>query len=232
MKKILCIIPARSGSQGFKDKNIKKINGKTLIEIAIRVAQKSKLFDDIVVSTESVQYLNHVKKYLPKSKYLRPKKLARNNTTDLEVIQYEMKRYSKIFDKFYDYVCVLQPTCPLRTHHHLIKCFNKIKKYNYDALWTITKIDKKFNSIKQLSLNKKYLKYHHPDGASFTSRQNLIDTYIRNGAAYFYSFNTIYKYKKILPKKSGYLIIKDLMVNIDTKDDFDMAKKYFKENLN
>jgi|TARA_B100001964_G_C14188736_1_gene579969 CMP-N-acetylneuraminic acid synthetase len=42
--KILCIIPARSGSQGIRNKNIKKIKDKTLIEITCGVAKKSKIF--------------------------------------------------------------------------------------------------------------------------------------------------------------------------------------------
>jgi|TARA_B110000483_G_scaffold223133_1_gene280693 N-acylneuraminate cytidylyltransferase/CMP-N,N'-diacetyllegionaminic acid synthase len=228
MTKILCIIPARSGSQGLKDKNIKKIKGKTLIEIACTVARKSKIFEDVIVSTDSPSYLKNVKKLVSNSEYLRPKKLARKNTTDLEVIQYEMKRYSKILKKDYDFVCILQPTSPLRTIEHLIQCLNNIKKSNYDALWTVSRIDRKFNSIKQLVLDNDILKYHHPHGSQFTSRQNLEDTYIRNGVAYFYSFDAIYKYKNVLPKKSGYLIIKDRIVNIDTKEDFDLAKKYFK----
>tara|TARA_B110000858_G_scaffold192963_1_gene244587 strand:- start:998 stop:1693 length:696 start_codon:yes stop_codon:yes gene_type:complete len=228
MTKILCIIPARSGSQGLKDKNIKKIKGKTLIEIACTVARKSKIFEDVIVSTDSPSYLKNVKKLVSNSEYLRPKKLARKNTTDLEVIQYEMKRYSKILKKDYDFVCILQPTSPLRSIEHLIQCLNNIKKSNYDALWTVSRIDRKFNSIKQLVLDNDILKYHHPHGSQFTSRQNLEDTYIRNGVAYFYSFDAIYKYKNVLPKKSGYLIIKDRIVNIDTKEDFDLAKKYFK----
>ena len=172
--------------------------------------------------------LKNVKKLVSNSEYLRPKKLARKNTTDLEVIQYEMKRYSKILKKDYDFVCILQPTSPLRSIEHLIQCLNNIKKSNYDALWTVSRIDRKFNSIKQLVLDNDILKYHHPHGSQFTSRQNLEDTYIRNGVAYFYSFDAIYKYKNVLPKKSGYLIIKDRIVNIDTKEDFDLAKKYFK----
>lgn len=51
---ILCIIPARSGSKGIKNKNLRKIkNKKTLVELAFDVANKSKLFDKIIVSTDS-----------------------------------------------------------------------------------------------------------------------------------------------------------------------------------
>ena len=53
---VLGIIPARSGSKGVKNKNIKKINNKTLIEIAYLAAKKSKIFTEIIVSTDSDKY--------------------------------------------------------------------------------------------------------------------------------------------------------------------------------
>ncbi len=60
---ILCIIPARSGSKGIKNKNLKKIKkNKTLIELAYDVAKKSKLFDKIIVSTDSNYYRKYLKK--------------------------------------------------------------------------------------------------------------------------------------------------------------------------
>ena len=50
---ILCLICARKGSKGIKNKNIIKIKNKKLIEITIDQAKKSKLFQNIVVSTDS-----------------------------------------------------------------------------------------------------------------------------------------------------------------------------------
>ena len=59
---VLAIIPARSGSKGIKNKNIKKLNKVTLIEKAYAVARKSKIFDQIIISTDSVLYQNLMKK--------------------------------------------------------------------------------------------------------------------------------------------------------------------------
>ena len=39
-KKILCTICARGGSKGLKNKNIKKINGKELINYTIDLAKR------------------------------------------------------------------------------------------------------------------------------------------------------------------------------------------------
>ena len=51
--KVICIIPARGGSKGLKNKNIQLINNKPLIYYPIKAAIKSKVCDKIVVSTDS-----------------------------------------------------------------------------------------------------------------------------------------------------------------------------------
>lgn len=55
-KKIIAIIPARSGSKGLKDKNIKNLCGKPLISYTIDAALKAKIFDKVLVSTDSKRY--------------------------------------------------------------------------------------------------------------------------------------------------------------------------------
>jgi len=64
-KKILCIIPARSGSKGIKNKNMVLLKGKPLIFWTIKNAKKIKYFDKVIVSTNS----NRIKKFSQKKKY-------------------------------------------------------------------------------------------------------------------------------------------------------------------
>ena len=222
---ILCIIPARSGSKGIKNKNLRKIkNEKTLIELAFDVANKSKLFDKIIVSTDSNYYRKYLKKKIPID-FLRPKKLSGDKVNDLDLLKFELKRYQKFYKKKFDAICLLQPTSPFRKTSDLKLCYNIFKKNKFDAVWTISKISKKYHPIKILKLNKKILGYFSNNGSSFVNRQDLNDVFIRNGIAYFFSNKTILKYNSILPKKSGYLIINRKIVNIDTPQDLLKAKK-------
>ncbi len=222
----LCIIPARSGSRGIIDKNIKKIKKLTLIEHAYIFAKKFKEFETVIISTDSKKYLKFLEKYNYKFKnFLRPKSLSKKNSTDLEVITFELRRYEKFLKKKFDYVVFFQPTSPIRKKLDIVKCLKTIKKKKPDALWTISRIDTKFNPIKQLLINNSKLSYYSKDGYKFKSRQLLKNTYIRNGIAYFYSRNAILKFKKILPKKSMYYLIKDKYVNIDTLDELKLARK-------
>lgn len=226
--KILCLIPARSGSKGLKDKNIRKIKGKSLLEITYNFALKLKLFTNIVISTDSKKYLKIINDRNFHS-LLRPKKLAKDDTTDLELITYELKRYETFYNTKYDYLCLLQPTSPLRKKIHLNKCFEILKKSKPNAIWTVSPVDKKFHPIKQVQIKNNFLKYFNKNGKNFISRQKLEQSYIRNGVAYFFSRKTIFKKKNILPNKTKFLIIKtDKVANIDNKSDLDFAIKRFK----
>ncbi len=216
---VLGIIPARSGSKGIKNKNIKKINNKTLIEIAYQTAKKSKIFTHILISTDSLKYKKILKKSKIKIDSLRPKKYSKDNSTDLELLNYEIKKFENYLKKKISYIALLQPTSPFRSSKDLIKCFQLIKSKRLDAVWTVTKIDKKFNPIKVLNIKNNNLSYFSNSGSTFTTRQNLSDSYIRNGIAYFFSRESIMGLKKILPPKSGFLEIKRKLFNIDTIED-------------
>ena len=223
----LCIIPARSGSKGIKNKNLKKIKNKSLIELSYDIALKSKIFTNIVVSTDSKKYQNYLKKKIPID-FLRPKFLSGDNVTDLDLLKYEIKRYQNFFNKKFKYVCLLQPTSPARTVKDLRNCKKIIINNKFDAVWTISKINNKFHPIKILKLKNKKLLYFNKDGSKFVNRQSLEEVFIRNGIAYFFSVKTILKNKNILPRNSGYLIIKRKIANIDKPEDLIEARKILK----
>ncbi len=224
----LCIIPARSQSKGIRNKNLKKVfKNKSLTELAYDCALKSKIFDKIVISTDSKKYFNFFNSKNIPMYLLRPKKIAKKNSTDLEVLFYELKRYQNFFNTKFDIICLLQPTSPLRKIKHIKECYNLIKKKKFDAVWTITKISNKFHPLKILKIKKNNLNYYDKNGKSFKSRQLLSTSYIRNGIAYFFSNKAILKKKSILPNNSGYLIIKEKVINIDSQRDLKKTRAYF-----
>ena len=71
--KILCVISARGGSKGIKNKNIVDFCGKPLIAWSILQAQKSKILDNIHVSTDSINIAKIARKYGAEIPFLRKK---------------------------------------------------------------------------------------------------------------------------------------------------------------
>ena len=113
-KKVIAIIPARSGSKSIKNKNIIKIKGKPMIEYTIEYAKKSKLVDQIIVSTDSQKYLNKIRKYNLTYEILRKKQLSKDLTQDFPVVKDALIKSELFFNEKFDYIILLRPTSPFR----------------------------------------------------------------------------------------------------------------------
>ncbi len=132
--KILCIIPARGGSKRFPQKNIALLAGKPLIAYAIEEAQKSNLFQKIVVSTEDPTVAKIAKKYGAEVSN-RSKELASDTANVPSVCLEVITQYEKKGEKF-DFLCILLPTSPLRLAVDILGAFKKFKSSNADYLMT------------------------------------------------------------------------------------------------
>ena len=228
-KNTLCIIPARSGSKEIIDKNTKKINNISLIGHAVICARSTKIFSEIVISTDSYDYGREAQKWGAKFFFKRTKKLAKSFIGDLEVIYDALAKSEEKFKKKFDYVAMLQPTCPTRKPKHIINTFKNLLNNKLDAVWTASEIDKKFHPLKVLKIYKdKNFSNYIPKGKKIVARQQLSNLFIRNGACYFFSRDTIKK-KNLYGKKNGLEILKDEMVNIDSQLDLVYARKILKK---
>ena len=110
----LAIIPARSGSKGLPDKNIKLLCGKPLLAWSIESALDSQYIDEVVVSTDSSIYADIAKSYGANVPFLRPESLSSDTTTTFDVLEHCIRFYKESLGKTYDYVVLLEPTSPLR----------------------------------------------------------------------------------------------------------------------
>lgn len=113
-KKILAVIPARSGSKSVKHKNIRLIDGKPMIAYSIEHAQKSKYINRIIVSTDSEKYAEIARKYGAETPFIRPEEYATDTALDIEVFEHALQ-YLKDVEKYEaDIVVQLRPTYPIR----------------------------------------------------------------------------------------------------------------------
>ena len=100
------IIPARQGSKRIKGKNIKNFLGKSIISYPIKEALNSKLFDYVVVSTDSSKIKKISEKYGAKVFFKRPNKLSTDKANAQEVIIHALNWFKKININF-DYICCI-----------------------------------------------------------------------------------------------------------------------------
>lgn len=180
----LCVIPARKNSKRIKNKNLLKINGKTLISITIKEAQKSKYIDNqnIFVSTDSEKIKKEAELCGAKVPFLRPMYLGKDMTKMHDVLNHFFQKIKKTL--IFKYIIVLQPTSPLRTFKHIneaCKFFLKNKK-KANKLVSVTHLPQDFYPSKIMKSNKSILSQLKGYENYHAKKINL---FARNGPAVF-----------------------------------------------
>ena len=79
---MLALIPARRGSKGVPDKNIRPVAGKPLLAWSIEQARTSPLVSRVVVSTDSAAYADIAREYGAETPFLRPEEISGDEATE------------------------------------------------------------------------------------------------------------------------------------------------------
>ena len=222
-KNILCVIPARGGSKGIPYKNIKELDGKSLITYTIDIARQ--LFDDedICVTTDDQQIIDVVENnglYVP---FVRPHYLATDEATTQDVLRHALDFYEQK-GLFYDIILLLQPTSPFRLKKHLEEAIN-LYTSNYDMVV----------SVKETSANP-YYNLFEEDGQGFlqivkgdkifTRRQDAPAVWEYNGSIYVINSKSL---KTLMisdfSKKIKYPMENIYSIDIDTPLDWIIAEE-------
>tara|TARA_B100001564_G_scaffold356799_1_gene371696 strand:- start:404 stop:1087 length:684 start_codon:yes stop_codon:yes gene_type:complete len=221
---VLGVIPARGGSKGVKNKNIKNINGKPLINYTIEEAQKSKI-DDLIVSTDSELISNLAISKGVIVPFVRPSALASDSARSIDVINHALIEMERLNSKVYDYVIMLQPTTPFRKYTDIDNCIGLIKN-NRQADSVISVVDVQGNHPARMKYIKdgKLIDPIFCEETENQNRQELTPMYIRNGAIYLSSRETILKKSFKGNICLAYEMDKFSSINIDTIEDFQYAK--------
>lgn len=230
-KNNLAIIPARSGSKGLKDKNIKELNGKPLIAYAILEAQKTNIFDAIHVSTDSEKYAEIAKKWGADEPFLRSAEFAADDATTWDAVKYVLSEYSKRGQSF-DTVTVLQPTSPLRTAHDIKNAFQFFEDKKANMISSVCKMDHSplwSNTLPEdLSMTE-----FEDEQLTYLPRQALPIYYRENGAIYILKVAHLLSATNIYKDKCFAYIMDQLhSVDIDCELDFWIAETIMKHTRN
>ena len=219
----VCIIPARAGSKRIKNKNIQKVNGHPLIGLAIRIAKKANIFSQIVVSTDCKKIASIAKKYGAQILFLRSKNLSDDFTPTYKVLIDCVKR---IKSENSEYHFCLYPTSVMIGTKDLVSGLKKIKKMNSNFLCTIAKFE---NSPQRSIIIKKNLISFHWPKYQLRRSQDLDNLYYDTSSFYIYKTNVLLKMnnKKILPKKSTYILMKKKIIDINYPKDLRDLKNFF-----
>jgi CMP-N,N'-diacetyllegionaminic acid synthase len=228
--KNLAIIPARSGSKGLKDKNIRPLNGKPLMAYTIEAAIESGVFDKVVVSTDSQIYAEIAKDYGAEVPFLRPEHLAGDSVATNDVI-FDLLQKLKTAGFKFDSIMILQPTSPLRTSEDIKKAMDLLLEKKANAVVSVCETEHSPLYTATIPDDLRMDGFIKPDIAF--RRQDLPKYYRLNGALYLTKIDYFHKYGDLYKEECyAYIMDKQKSIDIDDAFDFLLAEVVIKIELN
>lgn len=218
----VAIIPARSGSKGLPDKNIKLLNGKPLMAYAIEAAKKSGIFDEVIVSTDSLKYAKIAENCGAVIPFMRSTENASDIASSWDVVEEVLSECEKK-GMFFDDFCLLQPTSPLRTAEDIQKAYSIFNEK--DAIAVVSVCECEHSPLWCNTLNNNMELKGFIDPQNYLRRQELKKFYRINGAIYVVSRKEFLKNQFIYREGSfAYIMSQDRSIDIDNFLDFKIAE--------
>jgi len=218
--KVLCVIPARGGSKGLLNKNLKKIGGKTLVEWAINVARACTFIDKIIVTSDSSKIIKVANKLGDYAPFKRPANLVKDNTPSLPVFVHALNWAEKSDNTKYKYVIALEPNSPFRLPRHIKKGVKIAYDKMASSVVSLVKVsDHHPIRIKKLMSDGKVKPFciEEPEGLR---RQDQEPAFIRNSAIYIFNSSTLKSNRLYGNKPYGFEVDrKYFSINIDDEAD-------------
>lgn len=218
----IAIIPARSGSKGLPDKNIKEFHHKPLMAWTIEAALESCQFDEVMVSTDSLEYADIAKKYGASVPFLRSESMSSDTASTWDTVREVIRNYTQVGREF-DTFCLLQPTSPLRKTNDIIAGMELFNRKNADSVIAVCKLEHSINICNRL--NQELSMENFFDSNMSGRRQDFAQYYRINGALYIQKVSELMQFKNLYgPNSYAYVMDKASSVDIDDEIDFIQAE--------
>lgn len=227
---MIAIIPARGGSKGLPNKNIKLLGGMPLICHSIKAALASNLINRVIVSTEDKKIASIAKDCGAEVPFMRPVNLANDTSkvidTYLHVVDMIAKENSKPIESF----VALLPTTPLRTRENIDEAIEIFNDKSADSVVSVTEAPAPLQWHMYIN-DQEILKNYLPEFNVLKNRQEDKKTYVPNGAIYVFRTEVLRSTRQYYTKKTyPYIMLREQSVDIDDLLDFEWAEFLLNRN--
>ncbi len=224
--KVLGIVTARGGSKGVPRKNVRLLAGKPLLQYTAEAARAAKLLTKTILTTDDKEIAEVGRQCGLEVPFLRPPELARDDTPTLPVLQHAV-RFLEDRGEFFDAICLLQPTNPMRQSSDIDACVALLEKTGVDSVVTVLPVPAEYNPH--------WVYFRNDDGTFRLStgektpiprRQLLPPAFHREGSVYVMRRAVLMLKNSLFGDTlAGQLMDPARSVNIDTMEDWAEAEK-------
>lgn len=214
--RILAVVPARSGSTGIPHKNLRELEGVSLIGRAARCLAELPWLDAAVLSTDSPQYAAEARRHGLAAPFLRPAELARDDSTAVDTLLHALHGSETHFGARFDVVLIIEPTSPLRTPADIAGAAHRLIESRADSAVTVSRVPPQFHPQKLLTRDRERLAHYTATGSAITARQQLAPgLFWRNGVCYALTRACLVERRAIITERSIAVLTERPVVNID-----------------
>lgn len=224
--KILGLIPARGGSKGVPGKNIKLLCGKPLLAYTVDSSKQAKRLTRTILSTEDKEIAEVGRELGVDVPFLRPAELAKDDTPTFDVVLHALTELESQ-GEFYDAICLLQPTNPLRRAEDIDSCIEVLETSRADSVISVLPVPDTFNPKWVYWQNEHgELALSTGESSPIPRRQDLPPAFHRDGSIYVTRRSVLDDYGNLYGDKVlGYELDPESCVNIDTNEDWVLAER-------
>lgn len=223
----IAIIPARGGSKRIPRKNIKEFCGHPILYYSITAAIESKLFDEVMVSTDDAEVAQIAQSLGAKVPFLRSAGASSDVATTAEVIKEVLAEYSSILNVTFDYACCIYPTAPFITAGQIKSGLSMLLENKFQSVFPVVSFS--YPILRSLKMNSQnQVEMNWPENKSARS-QDLPKAFHDAGAWYWLDIEKFLETGQIFGEYSGGYELSELEVqDIDNETDWKLAELKYK----
>ena len=224
----MAVIPARGDSKRIPRKNIRPLRGQPIISYAITAALSSKIFNEVMVSTEDSEIAQIALSLGAKVPFMRSKETAKDSAILVDVLQEVLNAYSQIGLKF-DFLCCILPTALFISADDLKKSGDLFLEAQADAVISVVRFSFPIQRAFRMTGNR--LSMIWPENMHKHS-QELERTFHDAGQFYWIRPDVLDAQGKLFADYSlGYELPESQVQDIDTEEDWKIAESKFTQFL-
>ena len=213
----------RGNSKGVPNKNLRLLNGKPLMAYTIKAAINSKLFDHVVVSTDSNEIARTAEEFGAEAWFLRPLDLATDHSPKVPAIRHALIESEKYYGSLFQTIVDLDVTSPLRKVEDIINAFQQFQNEKPDVLISVSKARKNpyFNMVE---IDKGFVK-KVKNKKNIFRRQDAPKVYEMNASIYIWKREFLLNSNELFTDKmSVYIMPEERSIDIDTEFEWEIVE--------
>jgi len=221
---VLGIVPARGGSKGIAQKNLRLLAGRPLLAYTADAALASGVIDRLVLSTDSLEIAELGRSLGLEVPFLRPAALAGDGAPMQATVEHAVAELER--GGWYPaLVVLLQPTAPLRTGGHIAAAVELLRTTGASAVVSVVPIPAHFSPHYAMKIVHGQLRNFLPEGAALTRRQDAERAYSRDGTVYAVRRDVLMVEHDLYGRDCRPLVLEEReSINLDSPEDWTLAE--------